>query len=65
MDYHIFETHTLNSMLIDIDTEIYSISDKLLKLKEYRDKISLIIKLRKQVFEDTEKQITDDTLINP
>ncbi len=61
MNYHIFETYTLSSMLIDINKEISSIDDRLKRLNEEREIIQLIIKHRKT----RNNKIDDDTLIDP
>ena len=61
MNYHIFETYTLSSMLIDINKEINSLEEKLRRLNEEKEIVQLIVKHRKAVA----NKIDDDTLIDP
>lgn len=65
MDYHIFETYTLSSMLLDLNKEIEKINNRLSRLKEIRDNIDWIVKHRENSSKTPEKTISDDTLIDP
>lgn len=65
MDYHIFETYTLTSMLLDLNKEIEKVNNRLNKLKETRDSIDWLVKHRENLNKNPEKIIRDDTLIDP
>jgi len=62
MEYHIFETNTLNLMILDLNKEINKITEKLAKLNEQHELIQWIIKHRHKM---SNMKIDDDTLIDP